>query len=95
MSTSFVARMLQLLGYELYLSTQGSYNLEVTMLYAQVKVIILLVVTVQLVRDHWSSKLDSYGVRGSLILLLMELLYCNNREGRHVMLNHTIPYLTI
>jgi len=43
-------------------------NLEVTVLYTQVKVMVLLVVIVQLARDHWGSKPEFYGVRKSLIL---------------------------
>ena len=43
-------------------------NLEVTVLYAQVEVKVLLVVTVYLTRDPRGSKPDLYRVRRSLII---------------------------
>ena len=69
MSTSIAARMLQLLGLPALLYQPGvRTNLEVTVLYAQVKVKVLPVVTVHLARDPRGSKPDFYRVRLSLLL---------------------------
>lgn len=63
-------------------------NLEVTVLYAQVEVKVLLVVTAHLARDPWGSKPDLYRVRRRLILMVEEkiyskgeLLYYSNQEN--------------
>ena len=50
-------------------------NLEVTVLYAQVEVKVLPVVTAHLERDPRGSKLDFYRVRRSLILMEEEQIY--------------------
>ena len=52
----------------LLINTRFITNLEVTVLYAQVQVKVLLVVTVHLARDPRGSKPDFYRVRRSLIL---------------------------
>jgi len=69
-------------------------NLEVTVLYTQVEVKVLPVVTAHLERDPSSSKPEFYRVRRSLILMegeqtysRGELFYCRNEEINHVMLN--------
>ena len=52
-STSIVARMMQLLELLVLLyQRRVDTNLEVTVLYTRVKVMVLPFVTVQLVRDH-------------------------------------------
>ena len=63
-------------------------NLEVTVLYAQVEVKVLPVVTIHPERDPRGSKSNFYRVRRSLILrwkkrksILRELLYCINEEN--------------
>ena len=68
-------------------------NLEVIVLYAQVKVKVLPVVTAHLARDPRGSKLDFYRVKRSLILMegektysRGELFYCRNEESNHVIL---------
>jgi len=73
-------------------------NLEVTVLYTQVKVMFLLFVTVQLVRDHWgfqakllwSQKKFGFLMEEMEVYSKGELLYCNNEKDRNSMLNHTI-----
>ena len=60
MSTSIAARMLQLLLLPTLLYQPGvRKNLEVTLLYTQVKVMVLHVVIVQLARDHWVPSQNS------------------------------------
>jgi len=73
-------------------------NLEVTVLYTQVKVMVLPFVMVQLARDHWGIQailLWSHKKLGFLmeereIYSKGELLYCSNEKDRNSMLNHTI-----
>ncbi len=69
-------------------------NLEVIVLYTQVEVKVLPIVTTHLARDPRGSKTDLYRVRRSLILKEGEktysrgvLFYCRNEESNHVMLN--------
>lgn len=64
------------------------------MLYEQVEVKVLPIVTAHLARDPRGYKLDFYRVKRSLILMEEEkiyskgeLLHCSNAENNHVMLD--------
>jgi len=68
MSTSIAARMSQLLATSFTYQPGVRTNFEVIVLYAQVKVIVLSIVTIHLARDSSGSKPDLYRVRRRLIL---------------------------